>query len=54
MPAIAAIVIALALASAGAASGGVYLLFGLGWALICGAAFLMFFAAILSRGVTNG
>jgi hypothetical protein len=41
------------IAGFGAATAGVYLLAGLGWALVAAAAFLLTIAALIARGMTH-
>lgn len=38
---------------AGLAVGGIFVLFGLGWALLAGAPFLLYLALLVKRGVES-
>lgn len=44
----------LVLASAGLSVASVYLLAGMAWAMVCGAAWCLALAAVILRGVSNG
>lgn len=48
------VAVVLLISAVSMSSIGVYILFGLGWALICAAAQMMFAAIALLRGIVNG
>ncbi|MAG66600.1 MAG: hypothetical protein CMK74_12135 [Pseudomonadales bacterium] len=43
-----------ALSGATGVSGGVYLLYGVGWSLIAAGTFSMLFSTVIFRGIANG
>jgi len=43
-----------ALSGASGISGGIYMLYGVGWSLIAAGAFSMLFSTVIFRGIANG
>lgn len=48
------VIAALGISGAACAVYGVHVLAGFGWALLAAGAFLLFFAALISKGLNNG
>lgn len=44
----------LAFGGTGLIAGGIYLIFGVPYAMICGGIFFMLFACVIFRGIGNG